>query len=61
MKEVIFILSVFYSPFALLGDGEESEIEEMSQSIKEFKEMALFHQVLHPDCKPVLEFGLVRV
>lgn len=53
------------SPFALLEDEEAADPgigdEEMSQSMKDFKEMALTHQILHPDCRPVLEFRMVRV
>lgn len=56
---VLCLTSVcIFSPFALLEDGAKAAVEE---STKDFKEMILTHQVLHPDCRPVLEFRMVRV
>ena len=64
-NSLLFVL-VDFSPFAIVEAGEEGAAsamggeDELSQSMKDFTEMALTHQVLHPDCRPVLEFRIVR-
>jgi hypothetical protein len=34
--------------------------EEDGQALKEVEGMTLIGQIVHPDCRPVLEFGIVR-
>ncbi len=57
---------VVISSFAMTesgGDGRASGAmgggDELSQSMKD--QVALTYQVIHHDCRPVLEFGIVRL
>jgi len=54
----------------MVEEGEEAEAAEASMAaedressppaLKDYSDMALTNQVLHPDCRPVLEFRMVR-
>ena len=52
-----------YSPFAPLEDDKPLAAiatAEDEQALKEVEGMTLIGQIVHPDCRPVLEFGIVR-
>ena len=50
------------SPFAPMDEDSTTEGatgEDGESSLKEVEGMTLIGQVLHPDCRPALEFGIV--
>ena len=54
-----FVLS--HSPFALVEDTATNMATNMASVVppKDDEGLTLLNQVVHPDCRPVLEFGLV--
>ena len=52
---------IFCSPFAPLEERPLAAMatEEDEQALKEVEGMTLIGQTVHPDCRPVLEFGIV--